>query len=85
MANAQNTLNKTAYIMPTISFVAVFLLFISILQTTHAGIFFKMFGNDAKADIIESDHNSQTAPVLEAKISPNGKIQRILKHPNERG
>ena len=80
VANAQNTLNKTAYIMPTISFVAVFLLFISIPQTTHAGIFSKMFGNDAKADIIESDHNSQTAPVLEAKISPNGENSKNLKN-----
>lgn len=78
VANGQGSLHKTAYNMPTISFVVLFLLFISIPQTTNAGIFSKFFGNDAKAEIIESDHNSQTTPVLEPKINPNGANAKII-------
>ena len=68
----QRSLNKGFYTISAMSFVAVLLLSFSIPQTTNAGIFSKIFSNDAKADTITSDNNSQTAPVLEAQINPNG-------------
>ncbi len=68
----QRSLNNGLYTVSTISFVAVLLISFSLPQTTNAGIFSKIFGNDVKAETVESDHNSQTTPVLEAKISPNG-------------
>jgi murein DD-endopeptidase MepM/ murein hydrolase activator NlpD len=68
----QRSLNKGFYTISAMSFVAVLLLSFSIPQTTNAGIFSKIFSSDAKADTIASDNNSQTAPVLEAQINPNG-------------
>jgi len=62
--------------MPTISFLALFFFVFMIPSVTHAGIFSKIadiFGTEAKAEeIIDDGKNSQTTPVLEAKINPNG-------------
>jgi len=66
--------------MPTVSFLALFLITLIIPTTASASIFSKvagLFSGDAKAESITTDdHNSQTAPVLEAKISPSGNIEK---------
>lgn len=66
--------------MPTVSFLVLFLLAIIIPLTASASIFSKvagLFSGDAKAESVTTDdHNSQTTPVLEAKISPSGSIEK---------
>jgi murein DD-endopeptidase MepM/ murein hydrolase activator NlpD len=73
----QGSLNSTSISTMTKMLVLVAFVFsISIPMHANAGIFSQIadfFSGDAKADTIDNGQNSQTAPVLEAKLSTNPK------------
>lgn len=63
---------QTLVFIAQITILVVLSVSLSFPGQAHAGIFSKMadfFSGDAKADVIDDGQNSQTAPVLEAKIA----------------
>lgn len=73
-ARPQSSLNKTSLFLSKTIVLALLLVIVSAPKPAHAGILSQIadfFSGDAKADTIDNDRNSQTAPVLEAKLSPN--------------
>ncbi len=73
-ARPQSSLNKTSLFLSKIIVLAFLLVIVSIPKPANAGILSQIaefFSGDAKADTLDNGQNSQTTPVLEAKLSPN--------------
>ncbi len=80
-----STLHNRAFnLMAKITILALLIGSISFPNQAEAGIFSKMaglFSNEAKADVIDNGQNSQTTPVLEAKISLIGSEEKKEEAP----